>query len=178
METVTIHDDLIGDVEITGTPIGRITTEFGPPGREDRRPRDRWGEYRVWKLASGAYALVTEAMSRLYHTEFTACPGRDGAAGSPATVDDLPDDAMPCPRCRPADPDYLADGEAIRFEFPRRSVYECENPGKVRDKLMHSGRRGGPRSMSLDGPSRALIAACQRNDPDFIMRSGEAVKIA
>ena len=177
LETVTIHDDLIGDVEITGYPVARVSTQYGTPGREDRRPRPRWGQYRIWKLRNGQYVLVTESLSVLYHAEFTDCSGRDGMAGVPGTVDDLPDDAIPCPLCRPADPDELEDGEAIRWEAPRRSVYECQAPAKVRDKLMGSGRRGGMRSMSLDGPSRALLAQAQRNDPDFVMEPGEVVRM-
>jgi len=179
LEKVVIKDDLTGDTEITGYLIGMINTRDGAPEQELQHSRPRWGVNRVWKLRGGTYVLATEAFSCVYHRSDTRCRTRNRlVSGDPATIDDLPDDAVPCWICHPPAPQDLGDDEPVRYEFPRRSIHECETPAQVIDKLMISRKQGGTRSRELPEPSRALVMLCASNDPDFVVTRAEAVKIA
>lgn len=176
--TITISDRITGRMEITGTLIGKIDTRDGAPGQALDTPRTRWGVNRVVKLASGEYVLIREAFSLLYHRHPTACRTATRAQmGDVATWDDLPDDAVPCWKCRPRDPDDLGDDEQIRYEFPRRSVDQCEDPSQVIAQLARRRAHSGVRSVDLPEPARALIVMCQGNDPDFRDAAMPAVRI-
>lgn len=166
--TITITDRITGTLTITGTLIGKIDTRDGAPGQMLDYPRSRWGANRVVKLASGEYVLIREAFSLVYHTNPTTCRTATGAQhGDVATWDDLPDDAVPCWKCHPPEPEDLGETEQVRYEFPRRSVDQCEDPAQVIAQLARRRSHSGVRSVDLPEPARALIAMCQDNDPDF-----------
>lgn len=175
---LVIEDRHTGRIEITGTLIGRIDTREGAPDQQLERPRTRWGVNTVIKLADGSYVLAREAFSLVYHTHPTSCMTITRTQkGEPASVDDLPDDAMPCWICHPRPPEDLGDRERIRFEFPRRSIDQCENPGQVISQLMVSRKHSGIRKMELPDPARALLAQCQEHDQAFTDAGTAVVRI-
>jgi hypothetical protein len=168
LEHVRIEDRLTGATEFEGEEIARVSTQNGAPGQSLDRPRRRWGENAVWKLESGRYVLLRAAFSTIYHTNPTTCTVAGGSqSGDVATLDDLPDDAYPCWNCHAPDVDDLGDQEKIRFEFPRRTIDQCETPAQVVSRLTDSRKYSGVRSTSLPEPARDLIEQCMLNDPDF-----------
>lgn len=111
-----------------------VTVEIGrdhPPvefegeliAEQARREGQRWPEFRIWKLTGGGYMAQRVGCSNVYHTAGTRCSTKQRSQrGSPATVEDLPDDAEPCEICNPPYPEDLRDDEQVRFEFPRSSM--------------------------------------------------------
>jgi hypothetical protein len=169
LETVRITDRLSPPVEITGTKIGHIDTREGAPEQSLGRPRRRWGVNRVWRLRSGGYVLAREAYSVIYHTNPTTCLTRNGLqSGDPADVDELPDEAYPCWACKPPYPEALDDGgKPVRFEFPRRTIDQCSDPGQVVYRLTNSRKFSGILAQEIPEPTRALLEQCRDHDPDF-----------
>lgn len=148
-------------VDIAGAVIGRGTS------RSDSR--DRWAEVEVWKLEGGSYLAHRTGRSLVYHRADTSCTTRDRRPrGDYASVDDLPDDAMPCPECSPPFPEDLPDGQyACRFEFPRHSFDVCEDAAAVVHKLTLNRRRDGTTTFEYSQPVTDALAECARNDPAF-----------
>lgn len=162
------------DWVIDGEQIAVVNSRWGSQDEPRRTPRPRWGEYFIWKLDSGRYGLYRASFSVIYHTEHTSCRmngpggrGTGGQMGKPATVEDLPDDAEPCPDCRPPYPDELGDKEPIRFEFPRQGLVVIRTPEEVIDTLGRFRRQTGEEVFELSGPSQELIRQCRDNDPAF-----------
>lgn len=168
LQKVTITDRVLGSFVITGYQIGRIDTREGAPGQRLDRPRPRWGVNTVWKLRDGTYVLVREAFSTVYHTAGTSCRTKNKLqSGEPATVADLPDDAVPCWVCHPAYPDELGEREQIRFEHPRRTIDQCQDGAQVIARLTTSRKHSGVVTTETPEPTRALLLQCRSNDPRF-----------
>ena len=168
LQTIVIRDRLAGDTEITGYVIGEISTRMGAPSQGYQRPKVRWGVNRVIKLESGGYVLIREAFSVIYHTRNTRCLTANRIQrGEPTSYRELPDDAKPCFECNPPWPEDLLDDEAIRFEFPRRSIDRCDDAAAVILELTTSRKYSGVRSQEVPEPVRALLAQCRENDPEF-----------
>jgi len=189
--TYAFQDRLLGPVEITGTLVGQVNTRDGAPGQKLEVDRLRWAKSTVIKLESGTYVLVTEAFSIIYHrAENPVCRNRnDTFSGDVGTVADMAaeldllefgiEDAEPCYRCHPAPPSRLDPGTKVRYEFPRRKVYRCENGQQVAERLMMSRSYGGAVSSFLPEPARDLLEQCRENDDDFLPAGGRQVtKIA
>src|SRR5215467_536254 len=136
--TYQFDDRLLGPVEIEGMLVGQVNTRDGAPGQKLEVDRLRWAKSTVIRLAAGTYVLITEAFSIIYHRDKDPiCRNRNqsfsgdtGTTAEMAAVLDLLDfgveDAEPCFRCNPAPPGVLEPGTKIRYEFPRRKVYQCE----------------------------------------------------
>jgi hypothetical protein len=159
--TVLITDKgMLKPVEIHGRRIG-----FGTSRREDSLA---WAEIEIYKLNDGGYMTHRAGYSLTYHTADTKCMTRNGdQKGEPATVDDLPDEAEPCQRCRPEQPEYLANDAEIRFEFPRHTFDNCEDPGQVEERLTVIHHRDHGTSVRYSKPVRDAIAEARRNDTAF-----------
>ena len=166
---VRVPDRETGGWEIDAeAEIARVSSKYGAPGQGLRDPRPRWGENVVWQLSSGKYAVLRGSYSVMYHTEPTSCRTVTKAfSGQPATVDDLPDEAMPCPRCEPGWPQDLPADAKIRYEFPRQSLDICDDPGQVIKRLTEHRKHTGERVVTVSEPVRDLIAQCRSADPSF-----------
>lgn len=155
MASVTIEDR--GEItEINGTNIGHSQTNSAV--------KPRWMTIDLYRLDSGGLLLHRASYSRVYHDNTGRCRTSYGRvpSGKPATVDDLPDDAEPCPKCKPADPEYLGDTETIRFEFARHTFDRCESAEDVLEKMR---RRDG--SGTYSEPSQSVIDQAREKDPEF-----------
>jgi hypothetical protein len=173
-------DRLLGPVEITGTLVGQVNTRDGAPGQKLEAERLRWAKSTVVRLEAGTYVLITEAFSIIYHrNENPVCRNRnDSFSGDTGTTREMTaelalldfalEDAEPCYRCHPAEPDSLAPDTKIRYEFPRRKVYQCESGQQVAERLMMSRTYGGAVSSFLPAPARDLLEQCRNNDPGFL----------
>ncbi len=148
-------------VEITGTLIGH--------GSSRREGSPAWAEVEIWRLDGGGYLVHRTGWSLVYHTRDTSCETRDRRQrGDPAGVADLPDDAEPCPKCRPEYPEDLPDGDGvIRFEFPRHSFDGCDTPEQVAEKLTVIRHRDKTRSVQFSQPVNDCLEECARNDAGF-----------
>ena len=168
MATVKVPDRETGGWEFEGEEIARVSSKFGAPGQNLRMPRPRWGENVVWRLDNGKYGVLRGSYSVLYHTEPTTCRTVTRAfSGQPATVADLPDDAVACPRCNPDWPEDLPDDAVIRYEFPRQSMDICDGPSQVITRLTAHRKHTGEQVVTVSEPVRDLIAQCRRADPAF-----------
>lgn len=159
--TRTIWDKgMLAPVEITGPRIG-----FGTSERDESVS---WAEIEIYKL-SGGYMVHRAGMSLIYHTRDTRCTTRERVQkGKPASVDDLPDEAVPCEQCRPAQPEYLPEGEGvIRFEFPRHTFEECKAADQVVERLTVIRHRDGTRTVQYSQPVLDAIEEAANSDPAF-----------
>jgi hypothetical protein len=161
MATTIFDKGMRQPVEITGPRIGHGSS------RRDGSPA--WAEVEVWRLDGGGYLVHRIGCSLVYHRPDTGCVTRDGRQrGDPAGVDDLPDDAVPCPVCRPEDPEYLPDGEAtVRYEYPRHAFDGCDAPEQVAEKLTVIRHRDKTRSVQFSQPVNDCLEECAANDPGF-----------
>lgn len=165
----TLDDPVRGrpPLEVHGENIASVST---------RNPRylggplpDRWNTLALYELAeSGQWLLYRQGLSVIYHRGDTSCTTRAGQqSGEPATVDDLPDDAEPCPRCRPPAPEMLADDEPVRYETPRISVNQAATPAGIVERLESTWSRDtgtAVRVIKLSKPAAELVRlACQRS---------------
>src|SRR5215471_442491 len=189
--TYQFDDRLLGPIEITGTLVGQVNTRDGAPGQKLEVDRLRWAKSTVIRLAAGTYVLITEAFSIIYHragnpvcrNRNQSFSGDEGTAAEMAAelerVDFALEDAEPCYRCHPMAPAALGSGTKIRYEFPRRKVYQCESGHQVAERLMMSRTYGGAVSNFLPKPARDLLEQCRENDPAFLPEGGRVVtKIA
>jgi hypothetical protein len=158
-------------VEITGWKIG-----FGTSERDESLA---WADIEIYRLAAGGYLTHRIGYSLVYHTAETHCMTREHKQkGDPATVDDLPDEAVPCPRCTPAPPQLLDDDEPIRFEFPRHTFDSCDTAAKAVEALTVIRRRdGSPPSVRYSGPVKDALAEAAQNDEAFMKIAATAIQI-
>lgn len=152
-------------VEIRGWRIGH--------GSSRRTESLAWAEVSIYKLEDGGYLTHRAGYSLVYHRADTHCRTRNGdQKGDPATVDDLPDDADPCVKCRPPYPQNLEDGEAIRYEFPRHTFDACETPEQVIDRLTVIRHRDGTRSVRYSQPVQDALRQAGASDSAFTRATG------
>lgn len=188
LETFRVRDRTLGPIEVTGYVIGRIDTRQGAPEQHLSRRRPRWGVNTVFLLRDHTYVLVTEAFSTLYHTSPTTCRIGNGLpSGDQTTVEAMArelesigltmDDAVSCDVCKPDWPEDLAPTDLVRYEFPRRQVVQAENGRQITSALVTSRKYSGTRSTRVPEPTRALLALCQANDPEFYSADEPAIKI-
>jgi hypothetical protein len=146
-----------------------IDGELLCPGVTTKNRRSRhWVEIEIYRLASGGYLIHRAGMSYVYHRADTSCTVKSGAAkGEPATVDDLPDEAVPCGACRPPYPEDLADDEQVRFEFPRHTFDKCETAAQVIEKLTTIYKPDGSVEIRTPAPVRELLEYAAAADPEF-----------
>lgn len=159
--TVRIFDKgMRKPVEFAGHRIGH--------GSSFRPDSAAWAEIEVYKRDDGGYMTHRVGYSLVYHRADTRCTtARGDQKGEPATVDDLPDDALPCQRCQPEAPEYLPKAAAIRFEFPRHTFDSCDTPEMVEEKLTVIHHRDGNRSVRYSYPVRDALREAVLNDPAF-----------
>lgn len=140
-----------------------------PPVTTYGSAKDRWVEFEVYLLADRSWLIHRIGRSNLYHRKDTLCTTRTGRpSGDPATVDQLPDDAMPCPRCSPPYPDELPEGAGVvRYEFPRHTWDECPTPELVRDKLTTIRSRDGSVTVHMSDPVADLLRRLADRYPEF-----------
>jgi hypothetical protein len=169
MAHVTIPDRETGGAQFSGTEVARVNTRYGPPGIVDPVARPRWGENVVWRLdGSDHYILLRGAYSVIYHCSPTSCRIAGGAmAGDGAHISDLPDDAEPCPLCKPPLPFDLGDYEPIRYEFPRQTIEECHSAALVARQLSLTRKGKGVSTIVMPEPARYLLRLCAENDDAF-----------
>lgn len=150
------------DGELACPPVSTMLDERG-------HKRDRWVTFELYHLADGGWLVHRTGLSDVYHRADTRCQTRTGrASGDPASVDDLPDDAVPCQRCRPPVPEQLqgTSGE-IRYEFPRHTWDECPTPWIVKEKLTTIKSRDGSVSVVTSDPVAELLRSAARRYPEF-----------
>jgi hypothetical protein len=169
MALVRVPDRETGGWELdVEAEIARVSSKYGAPGQGLKVPRPRWGENVVWRLTSGKYAVLRGSYSMIFHTEPTTCRTVTKAfSGQPATVDDLPDEAIPCPRCNPDWPEDLPPDTKIRYEFPRQSMDICDTPAQVIARLTEHRKHSGERVVTVSEPVRDLISQCRQADQAF-----------
>lgn len=161
MEAILIEDRFSPPQEFEGVQIGKSTSR--------RQASNSWVDMSAYRLADGSLLLHRVGMSLIYHTSPTRCVTYSGRPrGDVATIDDLPDDAVPCQACRPPHPLDLGDDEKIRFEFPRNTLDVCPGYPEMVTKLttMHA-RDTNIRTTAVSEPVRDLLAQCAKNDPEF-----------
>lgn len=147
--------------EFEGTLVHREVTRSQP---------DRWVEISLYELdGDDGWVTVRAGMSNIYHRPGTSCRTASGLTpGLPAGIEDLPDDAMPCPLCEPPFPQDLADDERVRYEFPRLTVDAARTPQDVVQNLtVWRSRKTGERKVQVSQPVAALLAAAAEKDTRF-----------
>lgn len=163
MGAILIKDRFRPPQAYEGEEIGRSTSR--------RQGSLSWVDMFAYRLedSQAGYLLWRIGMSTIYHTAGTECTTFSGRQrGDSATIDDLPDDAQPCPKCRPPHPLDLGDDEPIRFEFPRNTVDLCPEPRSMVTTLTTMHTRGTQvRTVAVSEPVKDLLAMCVRNDPAF-----------
>lgn len=141
-----------------------------PPVTTYGSSKDRWFEAELYALADRSWLIHRIAFSNVYHRTDTKCTRRTGKqSGDPASVDQLPDEAMPCPQCQPPFPEDLPEGEGtVRFEFPRHTWNECPTPELVYDTLTTIRSRDGTVTHRLSDPVADLLTRAGEAYPEFI----------
>jgi hypothetical protein len=140
-----------------------------PPVSTAGSTKDRWVVFELYHLNSGAWLSHRIGLSNIYHAIDTWCTTRGGKqSGDPASVTDLPDDAMPCPLCKPPWPQDLPEGaEVVRFESPRHTWDECPTPELLVSKLITIRSRDGSVSTFMSDPVSELLRSAARTYPEF-----------
>jgi hypothetical protein len=140
-----------------------------PPVTTYGSAKDRWVEFEVYALADGSWLIHRTGRSNIYHRADTPCATRTARpSGEPASVEQLPDDAMPCPRCRPPYPDELPEGPGVvRYEFPRHTWDECPTPALVAEKLTTIRSRDGSVTVHMSDPVADLLRRLSAVYPEF-----------
>lgn len=139
-----------------------------PVSTDDGGTRDRWVEFELYLLSNGSWLVHRAGCSNVYHRADTRCTTRNGRqSGDPATVDDLPDAAVPCPRCKPPGPESLRDDEPVRYEFPRHTWDECPTAQIVREKLTTIRSRDGSVSTVTSDPVDKLLRSAASYHREF-----------
>jgi hypothetical protein len=121
----------------------------------------RWTEMELYHLTDGTdrYVVHIIGCSVLYHVHNGECN-----AGVGTKYIDLPEDAEPCPRCRPKpQTDCDQDDNIIDYEVDRHTAYVCANAEEAVNKLRSTSAKNASRSFS--GPAWRLLTAAAQQDP-------------
>lgn len=149
------------DGKLACPPVSTMLDEHG-------NKRERWVEFELYELDNGSWLAHRAGMSDVYHRADTRCSTRTGRqSGDPATVADLPDDAVPCQRCKPPYPQSLRDDESVRFEFPRHTWDECPTAVIVQEKLTTIRNRDGSVSTVISDPVDQLLRSAASAHREF-----------
>lgn len=142
-------------VKFTGMHLAHASTETDSALR--------WLELDLYKIEDGPnkgqYLLHRTGQSLVFHKS-----GTNGGCGYGKAVKwhDVPDDAEPCPACKP---EKSPDGSyEIWLEVPRYRVVRCPTPEAVEDALLQKGRDGGK---FLSGPAASLLDEAVNADPEL-----------
>lgn len=127
--------------------------------RTDADPREpRWTELTVYRTVAGQYVVQKVGKSLVFHDPRGACN-----RGVATDHQDLPDDAVPCPRCL-AGPDALDGADEVDLELDRNAVVVCARPQDVAPALLVR-RHDGARVMS--GVSQRVLDLAVEVDDDL-----------
>lgn len=145
----------------------------------------RWVEFYVYGLDDNSgYVLYRLGKSWVYHTAGTRCMTVEGEQrGDVATITDLPDNAIPCPVCKPPYPQDLGDDEQVRYEFDRPTINRCDTAARVVEKLTEYRERGGEddgrgaKITRVSEPVGKLLAKLVAKDPNFVLTKKPEVRI-
>lgn len=132
----------------------------------------RWVDIRLYRLDAGeGYLIHRQGCSVVYHTANTDCLTSTGEqSGYPGTVDDLRDDAVPCPVCRPVRPERLDGNDSIRFELTRHTLDTCSTAEEVIHRLTRMRERRSRRSTTfVSQPVRELLELAAADDQEFAL---------
>lgn len=139
-------------VKFTGTLLAEESTETDNAMR--------WLELELYRIdageRTGQYVLHRVGQSVVFHKP-KAC-----GYGVATTWSEVPDDAEPCPICRPEEPyQYLGERFEVWLESPRHKVVTCQTPVHVEKALLMKRKDG---STFLSTPATNLIAKAASND--------------
>lgn len=143
------------DWEFTGIQIGNSTT-YAPY-------KTQWTEMRLYRVTkgpnNGLYVLEVVGCSDAYHRVKAECKGSQNGDVIPSS--DLPEEAKPCPKCRPGvqGKDTLPETVALELDWPQLS--ECATPADVINTLK-DGAEG-----KISNPAQRLLIEAAENDPDM-----------
>jgi hypothetical protein len=143
-----------------------VSTEIDEDTEERR---DRFFTMELYLLDNGTWLVHRTGWSMVYHRAITACTTAKGRMhGEPASVDDLPDEAVPCPVCRPPGPRHLPEGPGtVRYEYPRHSWDQCPTPELVKQRLTTVRGRDGGVSEFMSEPVAELLRNAAAIYPEF-----------
>lgn len=154
-----------GKKAINGEKLAGVSSQAWP----------RWIEIDVYSRDEGGFAVHRVGKSVVYHREDTPCATVSGApSGRPVTVDNLPDDAVPCQVCRPLAPEVLGDlsdhGEkpVIRLEVDRPVLAVFENAARAQDFIVTvRDRYTGEPGTHVSPPVAELIGKMREASPEW-----------
>lgn len=149
----------------------RFDGELIAESSTEKQWKPRWLELRLYKvepgqsfpeegadrlrLPDGGYLLHQVGQSVLYHNP----DNPDCQDGVPASFADLPEDAQPCPSCRP--PGRIAlqasPGQVVGLESTRNSVKRSPTAAGI-VQLIEEGRP------ELSAPAEKLLRIAEKND--------------
>jgi hypothetical protein len=145
MEEIIIRDG-IRPLRFTGTLLARESTESNVSLR--------WLELELYRVGkgklTGTYLLHRVGQSVVYHAP-EAC-----GYGKATDWKNVPDDAEPCPVCKP-----VAGAEAeVWMESAWSKVIRCADAHKVEEALLMKGKSG----LFLSQPATNLLEKASRTD--------------
>lgn len=149
---------------------GRLACEpVSTEANRDGSKRDQWVVFELYELDNGNWLAHRAGMSVVYHAASTSCRTRTGVqSGEPAGVDDLPDEAVPCERCRPPYPADLPPGPGtVRFEVPRHTWDEAPTAAQIRTALTTIRGRDGSITEKMSAPVDKLLHNAAERHEEF-----------
>lgn len=123
----------------------------------------------LYLLDDGTWLVHRTGWSAIYHRRDTTCMTRVGRrSGEPASREDLPSYAVPCPVCQPRAMHNLPAGPGIvRFESPRHTWDRCPTPQLIKLKLTTVRSRDGSVSEFMSEPVGQLLRNAAALYPEF-----------
>lgn len=116
----------------------------------------RWTTMDLYETTDGDFVVYTVGHSVVYHD-----PGGSCNSGVLTEVADLPEDAEPCPKCRPPrDPQ-----NSVNLEAPLRQLHECDTPAAVRKAVCRYDRN--TQTYIASRPAQRLLSDAAAKNPAF-----------
>jgi hypothetical protein len=123
----------------------------------------RWVEFRLYRKDEGGFVVHRTGKSLIYHKANTRCAIRSGdQPGQPTPVQDLPEDAEPCERCKPPWADQLPGAFIVRFEGDRNTITHVKTAAEAVRVLTWDAR--AQMEIWSEPVSRLLMAAAGADD--------------
>lgn len=141
-------------IRFSGSLLASVSTET------NRKPQ--WIELELYTHEPGdeypgRYFLHVIGRSVRYHQNGSECN-----TGVPTPWEELPEDAEPCPQCRPPSLPLpgtpRGEGQAVDLESDRHTLHDCETTADVVHKLA----RGG--AGKLSAPAQRLLEIAAQAD--------------